>query len=40
MTNVERVLDAFGKKVVRNARGILNARGKNSSGDLFFYLYC
>ncbi len=34
MTNVERVLDAFGKKVVRNARGILNARGKNSSGDL------
>tara|TARA_S200002703_G_scaffold66546_1_gene57699 strand:- start:664 stop:1179 length:516 start_codon:yes stop_codon:yes gene_type:complete len=34
MTNVERVLDAFGKKVVRNARGILNARGKNASGDL------
>tara|TARA_X000001388_G_scaffold15537_1_gene9324 strand:+ start:359 stop:874 length:516 start_codon:yes stop_codon:yes gene_type:complete len=34
MTNVERVLDAFGKKVVRNARGILNARGKNTSGDL------
>lgn len=34
MTNVERVLDAFGKKVVRNARGILNAKGKNTSGDL------
>lgn len=34
MTNVERVLDAFAKKVVRNARGILNAKGKNTSGDL------
>lgn len=34
MTNVEKVLNAFGKKVVRNARGILNAKGKNATGDL------
>lgn len=34
MTNVEKVLDAFGKKVVRNARGILNTQGKNTTGDL------
>ena len=32
--NVDKVLDAFGKKVVDTARGILNAKGKNASGDL------
>ncbi len=34
MSNVEKVLDTFGKKVVQTARGILNAKGKNASGDL------
>ena len=34
MSNVDKVLDTFGKKVVRTARGILNAKGKNASGDL------
>ena len=32
--NVDKVLNAFGKKVVDTARGILNAKGKNASGDL------
>lgn len=32
--NVEKVFDAFGKKTVQTARGILNAKGKNSSGNL------
>jgi hypothetical protein len=34
MSNVDKVLDTFGKKVVQTARGILNAKGKNSSGNL------
>jgi hypothetical protein len=34
MSNVDKVLDTFGKKVVQTARGILNAKGKNASGDL------
>ena len=34
MTNVDKVLDTFGRKVVQTARGILNAKGKNASGDL------
>tara|TARA_R100001198_G_scaffold40644_1_gene22330 strand:+ start:2499 stop:3014 length:516 start_codon:yes stop_codon:yes gene_type:complete len=34
MSNVDKVLDTFGRKVVRTARGILNAKGKNASGDL------
>jgi len=34
MNNVDKVLNAFGKKVVHNARGILNMQGKNASGDL------
>ena len=33
-TNVDKVLDAFGKKVVLQARNILNAKGKNASGNL------
>ena len=32
--NVEKVFNAFGKKVVRTARGILNAKGSNTSGNL------
>lgn len=32
--NVKKVFDLFGKKTVRTARGILNAQGKNTSGDL------
>lgn len=32
--NVEIALDHFGKKVVQTARGILNATGKNTSGNL------
>lgn len=34
MSNVDKVLDTFGRKVVQTARGILNAKGKNASGDL------
>ena len=34
MSNVDKVLDTFGKKVVQTARGILNAKGRNASGDL------
>lgn len=34
MLQSEKVLNAFGKKVVQSARGILNAKGKNASGDL------
>ena len=34
MSNVDKVLDTFGKKVVQTAKGILNAKGKNASGDL------
>ena len=34
MSNVDKVLDTFGKKVVQTARGILNAKGKNASGNL------
>lgn len=34
MQQTEKVLNAFGKKVVQSARGILNATGKNASGDL------
>jgi hypothetical protein len=34
MSNVDKVLDTFGKKVVQTARGILNSKGKNASGDL------
>jgi hypothetical protein len=34
MNNVDKVLDTFGRKVVQTARGILNAKGKNTSGDL------
>jgi len=34
MSNVDKVLDTFGRKVVQTARGILNAKGKNTSGDL------
>ena len=34
MSNVDKVLDTFGKKVVQTARGILNAKGKNASCDL------
>ena len=34
MSNVNKVLDTFGRKVVQTARGILNAKGKNASGDL------
>tara|TARA_R100001163_G_scaffold11860_1_gene10942 strand:- start:10085 stop:10606 length:522 start_codon:yes stop_codon:yes gene_type:complete len=33
-TNVDKVLDAFGKKVVLQARNILNSKGKNASGNL------
>ena len=32
--NLEKVFDAFGKKTVQTARGILNAKGKNTSGNL------
>ena len=32
--NVKKVFDLFGKKTVKTARGILNAQGKNASGDL------
>ena len=32
--NVKKVFDLFGKKTVKTARGILNAKGKNTSGDL------
>jgi len=34
MQQTEKVLNAFGKKVVQSARGILNATGKNATGDL------
>lgn len=34
MQQTEKVLNAFGNKVVNTARGILNAQGKNASGDL------
>lgn len=34
MSNVDKVLDTFGRKVVQTARGILNAKGRNASGDL------
>ena len=34
MSNVDKVLDTFGRKVVQTAKGILNAKGKNASGDL------
>jgi hypothetical protein len=34
MSNVDKVLDTFGRKVVQTARGILNAKGKNATGDL------
>jgi len=34
MSSVDKVLDTFGRKVVQTARGILNAKGKNASGDL------
>ena len=34
MQQTEKVLNAFGKKVVQSAQGILNATGKNASGDL------
>tara|TARA_R110000764_G_scaffold15522_3_gene43913 strand:+ start:66 stop:590 length:525 start_codon:yes stop_codon:yes gene_type:complete len=32
--NVKKVFDLFGKKTINIARGILNAQGKNSSGEL------
>ena len=32
--NVKKVFDIFGKKVVQTAQGILNAKGKNASGNL------
>lgn len=32
--NVKKVFDLFGKKTIDIARGILNAQGKNSSGEL------
>ena len=32
--HVKKVFDIFGKKTVNVARGILNAQGKNASGDL------
>lgn len=32
--NAEAAFNAFGKKVVQTARGILNAKGKNSTGNL------
>ncbi len=32
--HLEKVFDAFGKKTVQTARGILNAKGKNTSGNL------
>ena len=32
--HVKKVFDIFGQKVVDTARGILNAKGKNASGDL------
>lgn len=32
--HVKRVFDLFGQKVVETARGILNAKGKNASGEL------
>ena len=34
MSSVDKVLDTFGRKVVQTARGILNAKGRNASGDL------
>ena len=34
MSNVDKVLDTFGRKVIQTARGILNAKGRNASGDL------
>lgn len=32
--HVKKVFDIFGQKVVETARGILNAKGKNTSGNL------
>ena len=32
--HVKKVFDLFGQKVVKTAQGILNAQGKNASGDL------
>ena len=32
--HVKKVFDLFGKKTVETAKGILNARNKNSSGNL------
>ena len=32
--HTKKVFDLFGKKTVQMARGILNAKGKNASGDL------
>ena len=32
--HVKKVFDLFGQKVVETARGILNAKGKNASGEL------
>jgi len=32
--HVKKVFDLFGQKVVKTAQGILNAKGKNASGDL------